>query len=81
MLVPSFDDPWIVEGQGSVGTRGRRADGGVRPARAERTSWCRAAAAGWRRGSRSALPEAEIIVVEPEGWDDMRRSRWTRAGS
>ena len=34
-------------------------------------SSCRAAAAGWRRESRWPCPDAEIIVVEPEGWDDM----------
>jgi threonine dehydratase len=42
-LVPSFDDPWIIEGQGSAGIE----------AAAQMTAMsCPAAAAGWRRGSR-----------------------------
>ena len=39
-----------------------------------RASSCPAAAAGLASGIALALPEAEIVVVEPEGWDDMARS-------
>ena len=40
-----------------------------------RPAWsCHAAAAGLASGIALALPETEIVVVEPEGWDDMARS-------
>ena len=63
------------KGQGSAGDRGGGADGvrcGDRAAR--RMSSCLVAAAGWRRASRLAFVIRAITVVEPEGWDDMRRS-------
>ena len=34
----------------------------------------------WRRASRWPVPDAEIVIVEPEGWDDMAaRSSWARS--
>jgi threonine dehydratase len=69
-LVPSFDDVDVIEGQGSAGLEIAGQLGG-----APTPAWSRrAAAAGLPRGSRSRCPIAEIIVVEPEGWDDMGRS-------
>ncbi len=69
VLVPSFDDPWVVEGQGSMGLEiadqlGRAPDLVVTPC----------GGGGLAAGLALALPEARIIVAEPEGWDDMRRS-------
>ena len=68
-LVPSFDDVDIIEGQGSVGVelRDRMAgppDKVIVPC----------GGGGLSAGIALALPEAEIIVVEPQGWDDMARS-------
>ena len=73
ILVPSFDDPWVIEGQGSAGIE----------AAAQMAAMGMAAPAhviipcgggGLAAGIALALPEAAITVVEPEGWDDMRRS-------
>jgi threonine dehydratase len=72
-LVPSFDDPWIIEGQGSVGIEAARqmAEMGLEaPARV----LVPCGGGGLSAGLALALPEAEIVPVEPEGWDDMRRS-------
>ncbi len=72
-LVPSFDDPWVIEGQGSAGIEaaaqmaalGMAAPGHV-------VTPC--GGGGLAAGLTLALPEAKVTVVEPEGWDDMRRS-------
>ncbi len=72
-LVPSFDDPWVIEGQGSAGIEAaaQMAALGL-PAPAHVVSPC--GGGGLAAGLTLALPEARITVVEPEGWDDMRRS-------
>jgi threonine dehydratase len=68
-LVPSFDDVDIIEGQGSVGVEireqlGAAPDKVVVPC----------GGGGLSAGIALALPEAEIVAVEPEGWNDMGRS-------
>ncbi|WP_413062167.1 threonine/serine dehydratase [Sphingomonas carotinifaciens] len=72
-LVPSFDDPWVIEGQGSAGIEAARqmAERGL-PAPAHVVVPC--GGGGLAAGLTLALPEARVTVVEPEGWDDMRRS-------
>ena len=72
-LVPSFDDPWIIEGQGSAGIEAAAqmaALGLGAPGRVV----IPCGGGGLSAGIALALPEAAISVVEPEGWDDMRRS-------
>lgn len=72
-VVPSFDDPWIVEGQGSCGIEIRdqmMAQTGHIP---DRIIAC-CGGGGLASGTLLANPGASMIVVEPEGWDDMRRS-------
>ncbi|THD36880.1 MAG: threonine/serine dehydratase [Sphingomonas sp.] len=72
-LVPSFDDPWIIEGQGSVGIEARRqmeAMGLGEPSHVV----VPCGGGGLASGIALGLSEAKITVVEPEGWDDMRRS-------
>jgi threonine dehydratase len=72
-LVPSFDDPWIIEGQGSAGIEAARqmeAMGLGAPGHVV----VPCGGGGLAAGIALALPEARITVVEPEGWDDMRRS-------
>lgn len=72
-LVPSFDDPWIIEGQGSVGIEAAaqmEAAGLGAPLRAV----IPCGGGGLSAGIALALRDAAITVVEPEGWDDMRRS-------
>lgn len=72
-LVPSFDDPWIIEGQGSAGVEAAaqmQAAGLGAPARVV----VPCGGGGLAAGIALALQDAAITVVEPEGWDDMRRS-------
>ncbi|WP_185208543.1 threonine/serine dehydratase [Sphingomonas sp. NBWT7] len=72
-LVPSFDDPWIIEGQGSTGVEAaaQMQEAGLgQPTRVI----VPCGGGGLAAGIALALPDAAITVVEPEGWDDMRRS-------
>lgn len=72
-LVPSFDDAWVIEGQGSAGIEAaaQMAAAGL-PTPARVVVPC--GGGGLAAGLALALPEAEVVTVEPEGWDDMRRS-------
>ncbi len=72
-LVPSFDDAWVIEGQGSAGIEAaaQMASAGL-PAPARVVVPC--GGGGLAAGIALALPDAEMVTVEPEGWDDMRRS-------
>ena len=68
-VVPSFDDPAIVAGQGTAGIEivdqlGRSPKRIIAPC----------GGGGLASGIALAVPEAEIVIVEPEGWDDMARS-------
>ena len=68
-VVPSFDDPFIVAGQGSAGLEildqlGRSPSRIVIPC----------GGGGLAAGIALACPEAAITIVEPDGWDDMGRS-------
>ncbi|WP_420136368.1 threonine ammonia-lyase [Sphingomonas sp.] len=69
VLVPSFDDVDVIEGQGTTGIE-MAEQLGRSPARVA----IPCGGGGLSAGIALALPEAEIIVVEPEGWDDMTRS-------
>ena len=72
-LVPSFDDPWVIEGQGSTGVEAAQQmeEAGLgAPARAV----VPCGGGGLAAGIALALPDATMTLVEPEGWDDMRRS-------
>lgn len=72
-LVPSFDDPWIIEGQGSAGVEATaQMERLGLPAPAHIVVPC--GGGGLAAGLALALPDARVTVVEPEGWDDMRRS-------
>jgi threonine dehydratase len=72
-LVHAYGDPWIIEGQGSAGIElvaqmAERAGGG--PTRIV----CPCGGGGLTAGLALACPDAEIVPVEPEGWDDVRLS-------
>ncbi|KQM27196.1 MULTISPECIES: threonine ammonia-lyase [unclassified Sphingomonas] len=73
VLVPSFDDAWVIEGQGSAGIEAaaQMAAAGL-PAPTRAVVPC--GGGGLAAGIALALPDAEVVTVEPEGWDDMRRS-------
>lgn len=68
-LVPSFDDPDIVAGQGTVGLE--ILDQMPEP---PRHILVPTGGGGLAAGIALACPDAAITCVEPEGWDDMGRS-------
>src|SRR3954467_9437259 len=68
-LVPSFDDVDVIEGQGSVGVE-IAAQLGAQPP----VVIVPCGGGGLSSGIALALPDSQIVVVEPEGWDDMGRS-------
>ncbi len=74
-LVPSFDDPWVVEGQGSAAIEAVAQMGGEPP---DMIVTC-CGGGGLASGLAIACPRARIVVVEPVGWDDMGQS--LRAGT
>lgn len=71
-VVPSFDDPHIVAGQGTVGIEigEQLAERGLT---AGKVVVC-CGGGGLSAGIALALPDAAITIVEPAGWDDMGRS-------
>jgi len=72
-VVPSFDDPHIVAGQGTVGLEilDQLAEAGAPqpPLIAMPVG-----GGGLAAGIALACPDARIIGAEPEGWDDMAQS-------
>jgi threonine dehydratase len=68
-LVHAYGDPWVIEGQGSAGIE-IAAQLGKEPSRI--VAPC--GGGGLSAGLALACPAAEIVPVEPEGWDDVRRS-------
>ena len=68
-LVPSYDDPWIIEGQGSAGIEIRKQ---LRREPNLVVSPC--GGGGLASGLVLALPNTRIAIAEPEGWDDMAHS-------
>ncbi|WP_417611770.1 threonine ammonia-lyase [Parasphingorhabdus sp.] len=73
VVVPSFDDPWIVEGQGSCGLEIREQMLALTGSEPDQIVAC-CGGGGLATGSALANPDARIVVVEPQGWDDMKRS-------
>jgi threonine dehydratase len=70
VVVPSFDDPWVVEGQGSAGLEACRQMAALGLAPPDRiVTPC--GGGGLASGLALALPDAKIMIAEPEGWDDM----------
>jgi threonine dehydratase len=68
-VVPSFDDPAIVVGQGTAGLEIVEQFRGSPP-----RIVIPCGGGGLASGIALAVPDAEIVVVEPEGWDDMQHS-------
>jgi threonine dehydratase len=68
-VVPSFDDPAIVAGQGTAGVEVVEQLG-----RSPKRIIVPCGGGGLGSGIALAVPEADIVIVEPEGWDDMAHS-------
>ena len=72
-LVPPFDDPFIIEGQGTVGLEMLEQAGASMD-----QLLCGASGGGLIAGLNLVMaeqsPETRVIVVEPEAFDDTRRS-------
>jgi len=73
VVVPSFDDPHIVAGQGTAGLEilEQLAEAGAPP---PSQILVNCGGGGLSSGIALACPDAAVVTVEPEGWDDMRRS-------
>ena len=73
VVVPSFDDPDIVAGQGTAGLEIlKQLEDLDEPAPSAIA--IPVGGGGLASGIALAIPDAEIIGAEPEGWDDLRRS-------
>jgi len=73
IVVPSFDDPHIVAGQGTAGLEilDQLTEAGLS---SPVQILVNCGGGGLSAGVALACPGANITTVEPEGWDDMRRS-------
>ena len=72
-LVHAFGDPWVIEGQGTLGLE---AEAQLRTRGIEGPLHIIACCGGGglSGGLAVACPDASISIVEPEGWDDVIRS-------
>lgn len=69
VVVPSFADPAIIAGQGTVGLEILE-QMPLPPARIV----IPCGGGGLSSGIALACPDSDIVIVEPEGWDDMKKS-------
>ncbi|HUG45510.1 MAG TPA: threonine/serine dehydratase [Sphingomicrobium sp.] len=69
VVVPSFDDPAIVAGQGTVGLEILE----QMPVPVQRIL-APCGGGGLASGIALACEDADIVISEPDGWDDMKRS-------
>jgi threonine dehydratase len=69
VVVPSFDDVHIIEGQGTIGV-----EIGDQLGADPLLVVIPCGGGGLSAGVALALPGSRIVPVEPEGWDDMTRS-------
>lgn len=76
VLVPSYDDPAIIAGQGTLGLEAADDLGraGVAPDLVLAPVSGGGLIAGVSLAVHAAFPRAEIVAVEPEGFDDHARS-------
>lgn len=76
VLIPSFDDPFIVAGQGTLGLEvaNQMRDAGASPAHFLCCTGGGGLISGSAIGLHSVFPDAKVWSVEPEGHDDWARS-------
>ncbi|WP_411292149.1 threonine/serine dehydratase [Sphingorhabdus sp.] len=72
-LVHAFGDPWVIEGQGSAGIEIADQLKAIGLSGPDMIVSC-CGGGGLASGLALACPDAEIAIVEPEGWDDIIRS-------
>lgn len=73
LLVHAFGDPWVIEGQGSAGIEIAAQLAACGMDGPDQIVAC-CGGGGLASGLALACPDAEIMIVEPEGWDDVIRS-------
>jgi threonine dehydratase len=75
-LVPPYDDPLIIAGQGTLGREiiEDLAQAGLKPDVVVIGASGGGLAAGTALAIKAAAPEADIFTAEPEGFDDTARS-------
>lgn len=71
--VHAYGDPWVIEGQGSAGTEIAAQMKAQTGRDVSRIVVC-CGGGGLTAGLALACPDASIVPVEPEGWDDVCRS-------
>ena len=72
-LVHAFGDPWVIEGQGTTGIEIADQLKAIGLSGPDLIVSC-CGGGGLASGLALACPNAEIAIVEPEGWDDIIRS-------
>jgi threonine dehydratase len=72
-LVHAYGDPWIIEGQGTAGIEARAQMAARGPGEPDLVVAC-CGGGGLSAGLALACPDAQVVAVEPEGWDDVTRS-------
>ena len=72
-LVHPFGDPWVMEGQGTLGLEAE-AQLKVRGVEGPLHIVACCGGGGLSGGLALACPDATLSIAEPEGWDDMIRS-------
>jgi threonine dehydratase len=76
VIVPPFDDPMVIAGQGTIGREivEDLSALGLKPDVVVIGASGGGLAAGISLAVKNAVPEAELYTAEPEGFDDMARS-------
>jgi threonine dehydratase len=76
VLVPPYDDPWIIAGQGTAGREivEDLAELGLEPQVVVVGASGGGLAAGVALAIKAAVPDAVLYTAEPEGFDDTARS-------
>jgi threonine dehydratase len=72
-LVHAFGDPWVIEGQGSLAVEAEAQLKAMGLGGPDHIIAC-CGGGGLSAGVSLACPDAKVSIVEPEGWDDLRRS-------
>lgn len=72
-LVHAFANPWVIEGQGTLAIEAAAQLAAMGQDGPDHIISC-CGGGGLSAGQSLACPDAQISIVEPEGWDDLGRS-------